>query len=278
MLLATVLALASALLHAGWNLLVKRSQDRLVSVWAQFAIGALPFLPVLVLAGPPEPVTYPYILLSALLQGAYAVALAKAYGSGDLSVTYPVARGVSPLLATVGGVVLLGEPLPSLGYLGVLLTSAGLLWIAFRGGRPRGLGWALTSGVLISGYTLSDAAGVRAGASTLRYTAALFVASALVLTAVVLTRRRPAAIVAALRQTPGAHVLNAVCAATAYVFVLAALRLAPVAYVATLREVSVVFGVLGGWLLLREPFGGARTAGAVVVAGGIGVLIASSLG
>jgi drug/metabolite transporter (DMT)-like permease len=104
------------------------------------------------------------------------------------------------------------------------------------------------------------------------------VASAVVLTAVVLTRRRPAQIVAALRQTPGAHVLNAACAGAAYALVLAALRMAPVAYVATLREVSVVFGVLGGWLLLDEPFGGARTAGAVGVATGIVVLMLATIG
>ncbi len=89
MFLATVLALTSALLHAGWNLLVKRSEDRLIAVWAQFAIGALPFLPVLVVVGAPDPATYPYLALSTVLQGTYAVALTKAYAGGDLSVAYP---------------------------------------------------------------------------------------------------------------------------------------------------------------------------------------------
>jgi len=278
MLVATVLVLASAVLHAGWNLLVKRSQDRLVAVWAQFAIAALPLLPVLVVTGPPAAVTYPYIGLSALLQGAYGVVLAKAYSKGDLSVTYPVSRGVSPLLSAAGGAVLLGDPLPAIGYLGVLLTSAGLVWIASRGGRPPGLAWALATGVLISGYTLSDTAGVRAGQDVLRYTAALFVASAVVLTVMMLFRRRPAQIVAALRQAPGAHLLNATCAGIAYALILVALRLAPVAYVATLREVSVVLGVLGGCLLLGERFGGARTAGAVGVVSGIAVLMIATIG
>jgi len=278
MLAATAAVLASAVLHAGWNLLVKRSSDRLIAVWAQFAIAAVPFLPVLVVTGVPEPATYPFIVLSAVLQGAYGVALARAYQVGDLSVAYPVARGVSPLLTSVGGAVLLADPLPPAGYLGVLLTCAGLLWIASRGGRARGLGWALTTGVLISGYTLSDTAGVRAGQDTLRYTAALFVASAVVLSVVVLARRPPGLIAASLRRTPGAHLLNALCAGVAYGLVLVALKAAPVAYVATLRELSVVFGVLGGWLLLHEPFGGARTAGAVAVAAGIGVLMAAAIG
>ncbi|MBA2529331.1 MAG: EamA family transporter [Euzebyales bacterium] len=278
MFVATVLVLTAALLHAGWNVLVKRSEDRLIAVWAQFAIGALPFLPVLVVAGPPAPATYPYLGLSALLQGAYGVALATAYGSGDLSVTYPVARGVSPLLTAVGGAVLLGEGLPPAGYVGVGLTSAGLLWIASRGGLSRGLGWAVATGVLISGYTLSDTAGVRAGQDALRYTAALFVASAAVLSLAVLARRSRAEIAASLRQSPGAHLCNGACAGVAYALVLAALRIAPVAYVATLREVSVVFGVLAGWLLLQEPFGATRTAGAIGVVAGVALLVVSTTG
>lgn len=108
---------------------------------------------MLLLAGPPPPATYPFLALSALLQGAYGLALARAYGAGDLSVAYPVARGLSPLLTAVGGAVLLADPLPPLGYAGVGLACAGLLWIASRGGRSRGLGWALATGALISAYT-----------------------------------------------------------------------------------------------------------------------------
>lgn len=66
MLAATAAVLASAVLHAGWNLLVKRSSDRLIAIWAQFAIAAVPFLPVLVVTGAPEPATYPFIALSAV--------------------------------------------------------------------------------------------------------------------------------------------------------------------------------------------------------------------
>lgn len=273
---ATVLALASALLHAGWNLIVKRSGDRLLAMWAQFAIAGLALVPVLLVVGPPPPAAYPFLALSALLQSAYGLALSRAYGTGDLSVTYPVARGLSPLLTAAGAALLLDDPLPAGGYLGVALACGGLAWIAWRGGRPRGLGWALVAGTLISCYTLSDAAGVRASPDALPYIAALFVAAALVLTVVVATRRSPAQVAAALRATPGLHLLNGLCAGTAYALVLVALRIAPAAYVATLRETSVVFAVLAGWLLLREPFGAPRLAGALGVLAGIALLTAST--
>ena len=46
MLVATVLALTAALLHAGWNLRAKRSPDRLISLWGQFFVAGVVSVPV----------------------------------------------------------------------------------------------------------------------------------------------------------------------------------------------------------------------------------------
>ena len=55
--------------------------------------------------------------------------------------------------------------------------------------------------------------------------------------------------------------------------VLAGVRLAPVGYVAALRESSVVLGAGAGWLFLHERLGRARLVSAVVVAAGLVLLI-----
>jgi drug/metabolite transporter (DMT)-like permease len=58
----------------------------------------------------------------------------------------------------------------------------------------------------------------------------------------------------------------------AYALVLAALRLAPAAAVAAVRETSVVFAVVLAGLLLGEPVGRRRVAGAALVVAGVFLL------
>lgn len=272
MVLAAALALASAFLHAGWNLFVKSSQDRLVANWGTLMGAALVAPIALAVAGLPDRVTYPYLATSVVLHLGYALALVRAYQTTDFSVAYPVARGMAPLLVAVGGIVFLGDSLGVLGLLGAAVATAGLVSIGFSAGRARNVQWAILTGVFIVSYTLVDAAGVRAGGNSLGYVTVLLLASWVTLTAVVLLRRRPAQLATAFRADPVRMIGAGAMSLAAYVMVLAAVQMAPVGFVATLRETSVVLGALGGWILLKESFGLRRTRGALAIVAGVGLL------
>ena len=270
---ATVLALASAVLHTFWNLIVKTDRDRLLAQWGVMAAGALLFGPWLLFYGMPESRAWPYVVASALVHVGYSLSLVQAYEHGDLSAAYPVARGVAPLPTAIGAAILLDDRLDSIGYFGLLLVSAGLIVVASRGSGRVAMMWALSTGLTISLYTLVDTAGVRAGDESFRYVIALFVLDSLMLTGVVVVRRSRTQILRAVRSSGFSYVAGGVGSVGAYGLVLLAVRSAPLGYVAALREASVILAAVAGWRLLKEGFGVRRTLGAAVVAAGIALML-----
>src|SRR5688572_21335767 len=111
MLLATVFALVAAALHAGWNLRVKTSGDRFVALWGQFLAAGAVCAAGLVLTGLPERDSWPWLALSATIHVAYVACLARAYGAGDFSLAYPLARGGGAMVAAIGGIAFLDDQL-----------------------------------------------------------------------------------------------------------------------------------------------------------------------
>ncbi len=270
------MVLAAAAMHASWNLLLKSSSDRLIAASIQAAIGAAVFAPVLIVRSPLPAEALPYLIASGAIHLVYGLSLVAAYNRLDLSVAYPLARGLAPPLAAVGGVVLLNDNLTIPGVLAIVVISAALIWLAVRGGESlHGLGWPMLTGLAISAYTLVDAAGVRAVEESLSYTIWLFVINAATFGLAAAVLRSGGEIGVILRLEGWRHALGGVLGLGAYSLVLGAARLAPVGLVSAGRETGVVFGALGGWLLLNEPFGRRRTIGAVAISVGIGLLVLS---
>ncbi len=284
--LALALLAAAAFLHMGWNLLVKRARRRLVFVWWSLVVGAIAFLPLLLASAPIPARVWPYAMASALFEGLYFGSLAAAYGAGDFSLVYPVARGAAPAFLALWSVLFLGQRLSPAGLAGLAAIVAGLSVIASGAAAPRaegggagpgppasraGLGLALLTALAISGYSAIDALGVR----ILRpapYTALVFVLSALVAAPLVVQRYGWGAVAEEWHASWPRIAAVGFLSGVAYSLVLAAYTLAPVAYVGAVREVSVVLAALAGWLFLGEGFGARRTAGAVLVMAGIAAL------
>lgn len=269
--LPLLLVLASAALHASWNLIIKGSSDRLVAGFSQAAFGALVFAPVLFFYGLPTEV-WPAIVASSFIHLAYVLTLVAAYDRGDMSLVYPIARGSAPVLVTVAAALLLDD-VPSLGGLiAIGFAVTGVLWVA-SGKERRGIGWALLTGAVIAAYTLNDAAAVRSLDNAFPYTAAIFVGQTIMVLPIVLIRRSPEQLVATLRAEWPRHVYAGAASVGAYGLVLAAARLAPLGLVAAFRETSVVFGTLGGMWILKEPAAKTRLRGASLIALGLAVLV-----
>jgi drug/metabolite transporter (DMT)-like permease len=118
--------LCGAVMHAGWNALVKSSGDKEVDTALMHFVGSVVALPMLLLVGPPPPVAWPYIGASVAIHIAYYITLAGAYKHGDLGLTYPIMRGSAPLLVALGSSAVLGESLSPLAWAGVLGVTFGV--------------------------------------------------------------------------------------------------------------------------------------------------------
>lgn len=276
------LVLTAALLHATWNLAVKGADtDRVAFVWVYIVASSALWLPIgvvwVLVAG--EHPAWSWLLAatgSALLHVVYQLVLQRGYAEGDLNLVYPLARGAGPLLTFLVSVTVLGQHPGGTEVAGVLAVVAGVLLISLGGHatRPRaGVAWGLATGATIAAYTLWDNHSVNSlGAPPVPYFVLNLVLQ-LPLLAVLLARRpdpTPVPQVWAAARMPALTV--AVLSPLAYLMVLRAMQLAPVALVAAGRESSIVVGAVFGWLVLREPRPARRLVGAVVVLGGIGLI------
>lgn len=268
---AFALAIAAAALHASWNLVVKASGDRLVAAATQAVFGGFAFLPFLVAGGLPWGGITP-ALASSVCHVAYYLALVRSYRATDLSVAYPVARGSAPLLVAAGSIVFVDDELSVLAWIGIAVVSASLVSIGLHVRDLTHLAWPLATGAVIATYTLIDAHGIRATGERLSYVSLLFAVTPVWFVPLVVHRRGTVAVRTAAQRDGWRLALAGVASVTSYTLVLLAASRAPVGSVAAVRETSVVFGVLGGGLLLGEVVGARRVLGAVGVAAGAVVL------
>ena len=272
MVAATFLALGSAVLHATWNLLVKTSSDRLVAAWGLYLSGGILFLPVFLLIDRPGADALPFLAASSVVHVVYVVALTRAYQHGDFSFAYPLARGGGALLAAVGGVLFLADSLSGLAWLAIAIVVGGLASLVRPGVSRVALLWAGLTAATIGVYTTLDAAGARRS-SGFGYGIAIVLGAGLVLSAAIVASGRAARLGPAIEREWRRFLVGGVCSTLAYSMVLAGARLAPVGYVAALRESSVILGAGAGWLFLHERLGRARLASALVVTAGLVLLI-----
>lgn len=268
----TLAVLAGALLHAGWNTMLKSSADKQLDTVA-IAVGAglaglvvAPFLPL------PAAESLPWLLASTLVHILYFVLLAGAYRWGDISFTYPVMRGGGPVMVALAGAAAFGEVLGLAQTIGVLCICAGILSFAIvRAKDPaafrKALAFALGNAAVIAAYTLIDAKGARASGSPVAYTLWFFAANGAAIYAYG-GMRRGAEVPRYLRAHWRRMAVGAVCTTGSYAIALWAMTRAPVALVACLRETSVIFVALIGAFFLGEKFTGRRIfATASVLAG-----------
>jgi drug/metabolite transporter (DMT)-like permease len=264
--------LASAVLHAGWNVAVRAQRDRrremaLVILGAvMLAVVILPFLP------PPDRASWPYLAVSGVLHVVYFILIAEAYTHGGVSLAYPLMRGTAPMLTAVVAMAALGETLSLASACGIACISVGVVLMARRSGQPgeaRAIRFALANAVVIAGYTLTDALGARASQSPVAYT--LWVEPlACIPTLAWLLRGRYGSL-------PGRRDLlrglgGGGASVGAYAIALWAMTLAPIAPVAAVRETSMLFGVAFARLFLGERPGLRGWGAALLIAAGAAVM------
>ena len=268
---AFALALAAAVLHAGWNVLLRGSEDVEARTAVVLGLSILIFAPVAVATWSVSWAVAPYVAASAAFEAAYFGLLVAAYRRRELSVVYPVARGSAPVLVLLGTVVVLGRHVSAGAAAGVCLVAVGVVLVRGIRRGTEGVLVALAIGCAIAAYTLVDKDGLRHAAS-LPYLELVLIPVALVAVPVVAVRRGTHALRA---QLTASTVVAAVASFGAYALVLAALQLASAPEVAAVRETSVVLAAILAGTFLRERVGVERLAGAAAVAGGVALIALS---
>ena len=273
--------LGGAVLHAGWNALVKSSGDKALDTALVHFLGAVVALPLLLIVGLPPPEALPFIAASLVIHIGYYIALAGAYPHGELGLTYPIMRGFAPLLVALGSSAVLGEAPTAAAWIGIVGITLGvaLVGLAHPGQtlhHRKALGYAFANALIIAIYTFVDGKGVRetvaAGHTAAAYVTLLFVLDGLPYPSLVYFKRDTAgrrAILAYARKRWPLAAIGGAASISSYAIALWAMTVAPIASVAALRETSVLFAALFGVWLLKEKFGVQRGIGTLVIVAGV---------
>lgn len=272
--LAAALALLAAVLHATWNIVVKQTSDRFLALWGQFVFaGSLALIGLLgwtIIDGLPN-ISWWWSIISGCGHLPYVMLLAKAYDKNDFSLTYPIARGAGALSASILGLVFLGDDLSALSMVGIAIVIFGL-WVLVLGQPINNIFPALGVAATIGIYSVVDAYGAR-NSDPVAFALSVFVSGAITITIwALLTRAKELKTFLAAQWKPA--LFGGTMSIIGYSLVVYAFTLAPVGYVATMRESSVVIAALAGWKYLKEDDHKRRLTSATVVVVGLVVLVA----
>ncbi len=273
-----LLVISAGVLHAVWNLIAKVIEDRLLAfalIGLAMGLGGAVMLAV---GGFPTRAALGLCLISASIHTAYQFGLIASYNLGAFNQVYPLARGTAPLVVALVAYLLLGESLPAVGLVGILVLTLGLVGLAFSSGTANpeelpAIVAAVLTGLAIALYTSIDGVAVRRSGTVLGYTGLLFLIQGPFFPIAVLLRR-PLGVWRHV-ETATKGLLAGAIGLFGYTMVLFAQTKAPLALVAALRESAVISGAILGWVVLHERFGARRVAAAATVAAGIGLVAIS---
>ena len=284
--LALGLVLLSAVIHAGWNLLAKRGMNQEVFIWlAQVGIGVL-LLPLgifLLIRYPIDATGWVFVGGTVLLHIFYFLFLGRGYARADLSVVYPIARGMGPAVVPILGVLVLGESVSPPAVAGIATVVAGIYTVYWWGRfglilsdplklfKEPGTRYALLTGATIATYSIWDKVGV-SHVTPFLYMYLMSLGSALGLAPLLLKSHGISALRAEWQNNSTTILAVGVMTFVAYGLVLTAFQFSRVSYISPAREVGIVMGVLLGVFVLKEPFGRGRIIGSAMIALGLALI------
>lgn len=271
-----VLVGVGALSHSIWSLAAKKASsggDPLSFMWSVSLLSTTLLTVPAIWILQSAPLGWRQLLLACGVAGVihtcYFFVMQTGYSLGDVSVLFPMARGIGPLLSVGGAILLFGESPNGVQLLGALTLICGVLLISLVGGRggslsPSAAAMGVATGAAIACYTLWDAFSVtRLGTNPIVQMWGTGIGVLSITSLFVL--RRPDRLRYAIARSRTSMIIAGVLGPINYTTIMFAMQLAPASLVAPSREISVVIVSLAGWLLFKEPNPVPRIIGSAVV-------------
>jgi drug/metabolite transporter (DMT)-like permease len=266
------LVILSAIAHATWNAMMKSAGDRTLTMIAIRAVGLVIGLAALPFVEWPDAAGWKWLAATSVVQFAYYALLIRSYDIGDMSIVYPLSRGLAPVLTTIAAFLFAGELLSAGHLIAVALISLGIMVLSFRSGASSAaVGFALATGASVAAYSFLGGMGVRAAGTVLGFQACLEIVNGCGMVGFALATRRRA-FTTYIVANRFVCLLAGLMSVVGFVAFLIAAKVLPLGPTTALRETSVIFGALIGTLVLKEGFGPRRIVAAMLVVAGIAVL------
>lgn len=285
--IAFILVVFSACLHAYWNFLLKKSEDTRVFIWLFLVISILIFFPIFayeITQAKIPVIGWCYIFITGLIHALYLVSLSSAYEKGDLSFVYPLARSAPIIFVLIGAMIFLGEVPSKAGIAGIALMILGgytlhlnspnsiLQPLQALNSKPSQL--ALLTALFISFYSIIDKIGIKY-VQIFVYIYLMFVFMFVFLTPYILLTRNKKAIKAEWSSNKKNIIIVGFLCFFTFFLILIAMTLAKLSYIVALRQLSIIFSVFLGALVLKEEHGDIRlTASLLILVGSFLIAIA----
>ena len=266
------LVLFAAFLHAAWNALIKTSASNVTTMLVMTLVqGGAGFAIALTRAAPSMDVL-PWLAASGAFHALYKLFLALAYEQGDLSRVYPIARGAAPVMVALISALFLIDDIAPAEYGAIVILSVGIGLMA-RGALALGenlrlVPFALGSALMTAGYTLVDGLGARVAGDAVMFVGWMFFLDAVLFTPTILALRG----FGALRPSNRDWAVGTLAAGVsygAYAIAVWAMTQAPIALVAALRETSILFAVLIGWLIMGDRMDRTKVGASILIIAGV---------
>ena len=238
--------------------MVKKEDDKYVSLTA-IVFGHIPISITVIFFTPLLSIqSVHYIFISAIFLTGYEWCLLSAYRLEDYTKVYPIARGTAPIFIVILSLLLFDVSISKFELIGILVISFGIIILGFRNMKTfnnySAIVYALSTGLFISCYSITDGYGGRISASPLNYTAWLMILNAIIFSILLRIMNKPGVVKKVLSEGKKIFFIGGTLSYTVYATIVWAFTQAPVPLVAALRETSIIFALLIGFFVLKEKF------------------------
>ena len=268
-----ILILVSALCHAVWSAIIKSSKNPLSLMGITSILEVTIFLPLTFTVPFPTLEVWYFLIATVIIHVFYRLNVIYSYRYGDLSYIYPISRGSSCLFVAIISILFLSSDISVAGFVGILIVCIGLFLISYSKNLSfnfRGFSLAISTAILITAYTLVDGVGVRLSENGFSYIYWLFTLNGIPLLIIGLISKD------GLRKretyTFRSGIAAGVFATSSYAIVVWSMQFIEIAYVSSIREISIVFAAIIGMLFLFEKNAKSRIIPSILIVSGISVV------
>jgi len=268
-----IAVILAAFLHAVWNAMVKKGEDKYISLTA-VVLGHIPIATAVIFFTPMISFqSIPYIFVSAIFLSGYEWCLLSAYRLEDYTKVYPIARGTAPIFIVIFSLLLFNVSILKFELVGILVISFGIIILGFQNIKTfknySAMAYALGTGLFISGYSITDGYGGRVSNSPLNYTSWLMILNAIIFLILLRMMNKPGVVKKVFNKGKKILFVGGTLSYIVYATIIWAFTKASIPTVAALRETSIIFALLIGTFFLKEKFTLLKTAAVLTIFFGV---------